>query len=194
MLVTWNRSDEYYSQSDWKGTWDKEGGGVIIDQAIHTLDLMNWFINSPVEALDVHMGNRAHHKILVDDYAEGMITYQSGVRASFFAINYYTYDAPVKIELHCEKGTAKLVGERAEITMQDGHVYIADRDPREQFEFGDVKQYWGVGHMHEIQHFYDALRGKCPLRNSVQEVLSTQKLICDIYQEGRKNGFGGQDR
>lgn len=35
--VTWDRSDSYYGSSDWKGTWDKEGGGVIIDQAIHTL-------------------------------------------------------------------------------------------------------------------------------------------------------------
>jgi len=34
----WNRSDEYYSEADWKGTWDKEGGGVLIDQAIHSLD------------------------------------------------------------------------------------------------------------------------------------------------------------
>jgi predicted dehydrogenase len=38
--VTWMRTDEYYSKSDWKGTWDKEGGGVMIDQAIHTFDLL----------------------------------------------------------------------------------------------------------------------------------------------------------
>ena len=36
--LTWYRSDNYYGGSDWKGTWDKEGGGVVIDQAIHSLD------------------------------------------------------------------------------------------------------------------------------------------------------------
>ena len=40
LFVTWLRDDEYYSKSDWKGTWDMEGGGVLIDQAIHTMDLM----------------------------------------------------------------------------------------------------------------------------------------------------------
>ena len=187
MMVTWNRSDEYYSKSDWKGTWDKEGGGVMIDQAIHTLDLMNWFIDSPVEKLNVHMGNRAHQRIDVDDYAEGMILYRSGVRASFFAINYYTCDAPVEIELHCEQGTAKLVGEKAAITMNDGREFIADRDPRQTFDFGNVKQYWGVGHMKEIRHFYECLQSGAAMRNTAQEVLATQKLICDIYTEGRKN-------
>lgn len=187
MLVTWDRSDEYYSKSDWKGTWDKEGGGVMIDQAIHTLDLMNWFIDSPVDHINVHMGNRAHHLIDVDDYAEGMISYQNGVNASFYAINYYAYDAPVEIELCCENGIAKLVGEKATVTMFDGHEFCADRDPRQTFDFGNVKQYWGVGHMKEIRHFYDALINDTPMRNSAKEVLSTQRLICDIYEMGRKN-------
>ncbi len=187
MLVTWDRSDEYYSKSDWKGTWDKEGGGVMIDQAIHTLDLMNWFISSPVDHINVHMGNRAHHLIDVDDYAEGMIAYKNGVTASFYAINYYAYDAPVEIELCCENGIAKLVGEKAVITLFDGREFSADRDPRQTFDFGNVKQYWGVGHMKEIRHFYDSLANGTPMRNSAREVLATQKLICSIYEAGRKN-------
>ena len=39
--LTWTRPDSYYAESDWKGTWDKEGGGVVIDQAIHSIDLVN---------------------------------------------------------------------------------------------------------------------------------------------------------
>ena len=58
-MVTWDRSDDYYQQSDWKGTWEKEGGGVVIDQAIHTLDLMNWFIQDEIEYVEAQMGNRA---------------------------------------------------------------------------------------------------------------------------------------
>ena len=45
-VLTWCKPDTYYSQSDWKGTWDKEGGGVVIDQAIHSMDLVNWFIGA----------------------------------------------------------------------------------------------------------------------------------------------------
>lgn len=184
-MVTWNRSDEYYSHSDWKGTWDKEGGGVIIDQAIHTLDLMNWFIGSDIEEIDSRIANRAHHLIKVEDCADGVISYKNGVKASFFAINYYTYDAPVEIELHCQMGIAKLCGEKATIILQDGREWAADRNPAETFDFGEVKQYWGVSHMREITHFYNALEGGLSMRNTAAELLITQQLICGIYSSGK---------
>lgn len=184
-LVTWNRSDEYYAKSDWKGTWEKEGGGVVIDQAIHTLDLMNWFIDSPVARVEAALHNRTHRLIHVDDCAEGLITYESGVRASFFAINYYTCDAPVEIELHCERGVARLVGEKATLTFEDGRTFIADRNPHETFDFGDVRQYWGVGHMKEIANFYSSLAAGETPRNTADEVMSTQDLICAIYECGK---------
>jgi len=184
--VTWNRSDEYYSKSDWKGTWEKEGGGVIIDQAIHTLDLMNWFIDSEVQWVDATISSRAHKTIKVEDCAEGLIHYKSGLNASFYAMNYYTYDAPVEIELHCEKGMVNLTGEKAVIAFHDGRQLAADRNPMETFDFGNVKQYWGVGHMKEIQNFYSCLAERKHPRNTAGEVMSTQELVCAIYKSGKE--------
>ena len=109
--VTWKRTDEYYANSDWKGTWDMEGGGVIIDQAIHTMDLMRWFVNSDIDYIYANISNRAHKIIQVEDSAEGVIKYKNGIVTAFHTINYYTYDAPVKIELHCEKGMVNMLGE-----------------------------------------------------------------------------------
>ncbi len=184
LLVTWDRSDAYYSESDWKGTWEQEGGGVIIDQAIHTLDLMNWFISSKIDYVEAAINRRAHDFIKVEDCAEGVIGYTNGVKASFYAMNYYSYDAPVEIELHCEKGIVKLAGERAVITFYDNRQYIADRNPNETFDYGKVKQYWGVSHGKEIEDLYRCLEtGKIP-RNTVDEVISTQELICAIYKSG----------
>lgn len=183
-LVAWNRSDEYYSKSEWKGTWDKEGGGVMIDQAIHTLDLMNWFIGSEIDYVEAAISRRAHDIIKVEDCAEGVISYRNGIRASFYAMNYNTYDAPVEIELHCEKGIAKLTGEKAIISFTDNRQYIADRNPNEVFHYGEVKQYWGVSHRKEIENLYHCLlTGERP-RNTAEEVMSTQELVCAIYQSG----------
>ena len=95
LYVTWNRSDSYYATSDWKGTWEKEGGGVLINQAIHTFDLVCWFIDSEVKSVDAYITNRFHKEIEVEDCAEGIIQYDNGAIASFHAINYYGYDAPV---------------------------------------------------------------------------------------------------
>lgn len=187
LSVTWDRSDEYYQNSDWKGTWEQEGGGVVIDQAIHTMDLMRWFVNSDLKYVDASISNRAHELIEVEDAAEGVIAYQNGVVTAFHAINYYTYDAPVEIELHCEKGIAKMVADQATVTLNDGQVFIADNNPLETFTYEDgVKGYWGVSHVKQINNFYETLTGKSKLDIPAEEALKTQEMISAIYQSGHE--------
>lgn len=187
LSVTWDRSDEYYSQSDWKGTWDKEGGGVIIDQAIHTMDLMRWFVNEDIDYINANIGNRAHEIIQVEDTAEGVIKYKSGILTSFQAINYYAYDAPVEIELYCENGIVKMVADRAHIKFNDGREFIADNDPNDVLDYGDnVKVYWGTSHEKQIRNFYDALEKGIEPDITGEEALKTQKMICSIYDSGKE--------
>jgi len=185
-IVTWNRSDEYYSKSDWKGTWDKEGGGVIIDQAIHTLDLMRWLVDSEIDYVDANISNRAHNIIEVEDVAEGVIKYKNGVVTGFFAINYFTYDAPVEIELHCEKGIAKMVGNRGSIHFNDGREYIADVNPNETFDYGNgVKGYWGTSHTKQIRNYYECLGKGVKPEITGKDAVKTQRMICAIYESGK---------
>ncbi|MEG0229171.1 MAG: Gfo/Idh/MocA family oxidoreductase, partial [Oscillospiraceae bacterium] len=176
--ITWDRSDLYYSYSDWKGTWDKEGGGVIIDQAIHTLDLMRWLIDEKIEYIDASIANRAHEKIEVEDCAEGVIKFKSGIFASFFAINYYSYDAPIEIELHCENGIAKIIENTATVKLNDGRQFYAEKNPSEIFDYGNVKDYWGVSHIKQIKNYYECLEnGKVPYV-PCESALETMKMIC----------------
>lgn len=185
--VTWKRTDEYYSKSDWKGTWDMEGGGVLIDQAIHTLDLLRWFVDEEIDYIDAQIGNRAHEIIQVEDSAEGVIAYKNGVVTGFFAINYYSYDAPVEIELHCEHGIAKMVADRATIRYSDGTEIIRDKHPQETVDYGEgVKKYWGVSHSKQIKVFYEDLAaGRNPVIDG-REALKTQEMIAGIYQSGKE--------
>ncbi|MBM7541251.1 Gfo/Idh/MocA family protein [Amphibacillus cookii] len=186
--VTWDRSDEYYSKSDWKGTWDKEGGGVLIDQAIHTLDLMRWFIDAELEYVDATISNRGHEDIEVEDAAEGILKFKSGVVAAFHTINYYTYDAPVQIEIHCEKGLIKMIGDKGMVSLYDGREFIADHNPNETFSYGvGVKSYWGVNHIKQINNFYHVLLHGGELDIKPEEALKTQEMINAIYQSGKEN-------
>jgi predicted dehydrogenase len=187
LSVSWHRPDEYYSRSDWKGTWEKEGGGVVIDQAIHTMDLMRWFVDSEIEYIDANISNRAHEMIEVEDTAEGVIKYRNGVLTAFHAINYYSYDAPVTIELHCENGIAKMIAERGIVTLDNGREYIADNDPKETFSYGGgAKGYWGISHVKQINNFYDSLEGCGKVDITSEEALKTQRMICAVYESGRK--------
>lgn len=186
LSVTWDRSDEYYSKSDWKGTWEKEGGGVIIDQAIHTMDLVRWFIDDEIDYIDANISNRGHAIIQVEDSAEGIIKYKNGVTTAFHAINYYGYDAPVEIELYCENGIAKMIEDKAIISFNDGREYTADTNPNESFEYGDVKQYWGVSHIKQINLFYEALSKGIEPEINGEEAIKTQEMICGIYKSGKE--------
>ncbi|GMQ63194.1 Gfo/Idh/MocA family protein [Vallitalea maricola] len=186
LSVTWDRSDEYYTNSDWKGTWDKEGGGVIIDQAIHTMDLMRWFIDSEIEYVDANISNRAHEIIEVEDSAEGVIKYKNGIYTGFYAINYYGYDAPVEIEIYCENGIASMVADKATIKFKDGRTLIADQDPNEVFNYGNVKSYWGVSHVKQIKNYYHSLTNGTKPEITGEEAYKTQKMICAIYDGGKE--------
>lgn len=183
--LTWTRPDNYYSSSDWKGTWDKEGGGVVIDQAIHSIDLVNWMVDSEVESVSVSMANRAHKSVKVEDSAEGLITYQNGVRYGFYCMNNYGCDEPVEIRLYCEKGKVVFNYNEAYITYNDGTTEECHQELNGVVRDGG-KEYWGYRHIAQIKQFYNACLNKEPLEISGREALKTHKLICEIYEKGKE--------
>lgn len=184
--LTWSRSDDYYSSSDWKGTWDKEGGGVVIDQAIHSIDLTNWIIDSPVKDLSVVMSNRGHKKVFVEDAAEGMITYENGVRYCFWCTNNFSIDEPIEIKIIFEHGKAVFSYDYATIYYEDGTVEKVEKDKDLKAVEGG-KDYWGFRHAEQVEKYYEALEGKRPLELSGEEVLKTHTLITKIYEVGKQH-------
>ena len=187
VLLTWDRSPEYYSQSDWKGTWDKEGGGVIIDQAIHTLDLMRWFIGRPVTGVQASLANRTHPDIPVEDTAEGRVEFEGGAYGAFYVMNHYCTDEPVRLELACTRGKAVMEGPKARVELNNGLTCLADNDPAQMFEYGDVKQYWGTSHVKQIGNFYQSLLGLAPMYVTAENAFLTQEMICALYEHGRRH-------
>lgn len=187
VVLTWSKPDEYYSLSDWKGTWEKEGGGVVIDQAIHSIDLANWFIDDEIESVQAHLSNRGHKIMEVDDSAEGFITYKNGATLGFWAMNNYGCDDPIEIRLCCENGKVVMDYDNAEIVLNDGTRITAQTtiDPDVNYEGG--KDYWGFQHIREIEDFYNAIENDREPTISGKEALKIQKLICEIYGEGNKN-------
>lgn len=182
-VLTWTRPDSYYAESDWKGTWDKEGGGVVIDQAIHSIDLVNWIVDSPVKRVSVSMANRGHEIVKVEDSAEGLITFENGVKYGFYCMNNYACDEPIEIRLYCEK--AKVV-----FGYDDAYIDYFNGEHEEAHQSADVKtveggkDYWGFQHVRQIRQFYNACLGREPLEITGEEALKTHRLIMEIYSRG----------
>ncbi len=185
-ILTWYRSDEYYGDDDWHGTWDKEGGGVIINQAIHSVDMVNYFVDSPIRQLDCSMRNRMHKTIEVEDTAEGMVVYENGTRYVFYATNNYGTSVPIRVSLYCEKGTVECDYDNAVITYNDGtREQVHGENAIEQEEGRET--YWGNQHINQIAQFYRAVSGQEKLEISGREALKSHKLICEIYKKGKEN-------
>lgn len=182
-VLTWTRPDDYYAESDWKGTWDKEGGGVVIDQAIHSIDLVRWLVDSEVKTVSCSMANRGHGVVKVEDSAEGLITFKNGVKYGFYCMNNYGCDEPISIKLYCEKGKVEFNYDDAYIRYNDGTTEEAHQETN-TVEYDGGKDYWGFQHIRQIAQFYKACLGEEPLEISGEEALKTQRLVCDIYENG----------
>ncbi len=181
VVLTWSRPDDYYDASDWKGTWDKEGGGVIIDQAIHSIDMANWFIDSEPVEIQSSLHNRNHKTMKVEDSAEGLIKYENGALLSFYAMNTYFINEPIEIRLFCENGTVRLSYDDAVISYNDGTVETVNNRVEDLVSYTGGKDYWGFQHAAQINQFYKSILGLEKLEISGKEALKIQKIICDIY-------------
>jgi len=186
ILVFYHKPDSFYLKSDWKGTLKKEGGGVLIDQAIHFIDLVRWLINDEVKFIEATTARRMHKSIEVEDLAEGVIQFKKGAYACFYFINYYSFDADHQIELDCSKGRAEMVRDSGRVSLYDGTVLKASPRLSEYIDYGKGrKDYWGFCHWIQIKEFYQALRENRQPQVNGEEGLATQKIIWNIYKSAR---------
>ena len=111
--IKWYRSQEYYDSGAWRGTWDMEGGGALMTQGIHTVDLLQW-IMGPVSSVYARMGTLVHN-IEVEDTLAAVLTFGNGALGTIEATTASHPGMPAKLEFYGEKGT--IVVEADEITV-----------------------------------------------------------------------------
>jgi predicted dehydrogenase len=181
-IVTWRRDAAYYSQSGWRGTRALEGGGVLINQSIHTLDLLVHLLGAP-EGVQVSMHNRHLSGVIeVEDTLEAYWRW-GDAPGVFYATTAYGVDAPVMLEIACERATLRIEG-GARYT-----IYWADgRETREDFAMDGVlgKNYWGNGHEPCIRDFYRCLQAGESFPIGVADVADTMELVLMLYEMGDK--------
>jgi len=188
LVLAYHKPDGYYKKSDWRGRLDKEGGGVVIDQAIHYLDIVRWLVPSPVDYVEAKVSNRMHSFINIEDTAEGVVKFKNGFYLCFYLINCYSFDDDPFIDFDCEKARVRIVKDSAYIRYCKGGKEKAEPRSDEYIDYGDgVRDYWGYCHYNQIRDFYDALRrGREPAITG-EDALGTQKLVCAIYESSKRN-------
>ncbi|MCQ4088512.1 Gfo/Idh/MocA family protein [Saccharibacillus sp. JS10] len=186
-IVTWSRSPEYYTESDWRGKWETEGGGLLINQAIHTIDLLQWFAGgNPTKIKGSVTTDRLSDYIEVEDTAHANIEFSNGVRVLFYGTNSYMQNSPVELELVFEHGTL--------IQRQDR---LFERSGGEETERGrqapnaiGEKSYWGMSHRLLIEDFYNHLREDRPFWLHAEEGSRALQIVHGIYAASSKQSKG----
>jgi UDP-N-acetyl-2-amino-2-deoxyglucuronate dehydrogenase len=179
-LLTWNRSQAYYDQSPWKGTWAKEGGGVLIDQAIHSLDRVRYLLGEEPVSCVASLHNYAHPHLEVEDTVEGSIRFPSGALYSFYATDCYGANSPINIEFIGEKGRFGLnqdIGYSSIDGIEKEYRHIT---PEDSVNTG----YWGTRHVMELADFYAAVRTGRSFLIDGEEGKKTLMLIKGLYLSG----------
>lgn len=118
--VKWYRSAEYYSRPV-KGSWDGEGGGALINQAIHQVDLLRWFAGPVIQVFGSwQLG--AVHAIQSEDVVTAVLKYANGATGTIQAATALWPGYPERVELHGTKGSAIVTGDRLTTwDVQDDH-------------------------------------------------------------------------
>jgi predicted dehydrogenase len=108
--IKWYRSPEYYSRPI-KGSWKTEGGGALINQAIHQIDILRW-LAGPVAEVSAFWQLGALHKIESEDVLSAVMRYSSGATGVVQAATAFWPGYPERIEFHGTKGTAIVTGDK----------------------------------------------------------------------------------
>jgi predicted dehydrogenase len=127
--VPWWRSQAYYDSAQWRGTWTMDGGGALMNQGIHTLDLLVWFLGTPVE-VSARIARLAHTGIEVEDIVVATVAFESGALAVLHATTAAHPGLPTRIQVMGDRGSAVIEHD------QLSYFYEAGRDPLEVGAFG----------------------------------------------------------
>jgi UDP-N-acetyl-2-amino-2-deoxyglucuronate dehydrogenase len=203
--VRWWRSQSYYDSGGWRGTWELDGGGVLINQAMHSIDLLQWLMGEVVE-VTAHTGLLAHERIEVEDTAVAILKFEGDALGTILATTAAFPGLTTRIAVHGDKGSAIIDDDdlsyfHAAGEGHEGEAYGAgggENQAEEVMEqYGEAATGPGAGadpgslsmaHRDQIQDFVEALReGREPLVN-LEEGRKPLAIIQGIYKSARTGG------
>lgn len=193
------RTPAYYADA-WRGTWAHEGGGVLINQSIHYLDLLQWVMGG-VKDLDAFYANRHHLRdIETEDTVVGALRFSNGALGTFEATNASNLWWETLLDIHGTEGSLALCdGKIVSAVFQDDSVRerveaaVAEAQVAHAGRIG--KSYYGYGHPVQIADFVRAVRDRRPVFVSAEDAAETVKLVMKVYQAAKLHspkGPGGR--
>jgi UDP-N-acetyl-2-amino-2-deoxyglucuronate dehydrogenase len=114
----WYRTDQYYREGGWRGTWKLDGGGAMMNQSIHQVDMLQW-IAGPIRQVSAYASSRIHQEIEVEDTLTCAAVFENGAYGTIMGSTAMYPGIPVRVEIGGERGTAVSEGGLRVFTFRD---------------------------------------------------------------------------
>ena len=192
--VKWYRSQEYYDSGAWRGTWELDGGGALMNQAIHSVDLLAWLMG-PVAEVRAQTALLAHERIAVEDVAMALVRFDSGAMGTIEASTAIYPGYLKRIEIHGTTGTAAL--EEEDLVKWD---FAKPRPGDDEIQWAMAQKKSGgggaadpkaIGHHGHARQFRDVVRAiKKGARPAIdgREGRRSVEIILAIYKAAETGG------
>lgn len=201
----WYRTQAYYDSGDWRGTWKLDGGGCLMNQGVHYIDMIQWIMGG-VESVQAQMRTTTH-RIEVEDVANALVTYKNGATGVIRGATSVYPGLAESLEVHGEFGTAVIEADRLKMWQVDsnapkdlspyGRGVTKQPTPKESvFDAGDKAgtgaadptAIWGEQHYLQLCDFAAAIRENRSPWITGRDALEPLKVILAIYKSARQNG------
>ena len=170
-INTWWRPDSYYQQSEWRATWGGEGGGVLVNQAPHQLDLWQWICGIPTKVTSKNI-NGSHRKIDVENDVTIVTEYANGATGSFITC---THDAIGTDRLEIDLDGGKIVVEDS----KKAKIYRMKKTEPETVSYTHLALLSGAKHSRTCAHALSAARYET---HSVYNILCLFTILTTDFQ------------
>lgn len=189
--VKWYRTQEYYDSGNWRGTWELDGGGALMNQAIHSIDLLSWLMG-PVAEITAQVGLLAHQRIEVEDTAVATLRFASGALGVIEASTAAYPGSHKRIEIHGSTGTACIEEEDIKVwsfkeMSDEDRVMVTSFANRTQTGggAGDPSAIGHAAHAAQFADFVQSIQQGTPPAIDGAEGRRSVEIILGIYQAAR---------
>ena len=190
--VKWWREASYYKDSSWRGTWSLDGGGALMNQGIHAVDLLQWFGGGRPAHVSAYAGKLAHLGIEVEDTLSAILEWPHGAIGTITASTACYPGLEIAIEISGDEGSAVLVNGRINF-WKFCREEPWDEEVKSEGEGGvqggssDPRAISCAGHREQIRIFCESIRSGSPLPDFLEgrEAASAVAIVEAIYKSVR---------